>query len=149
MSCAITEWGPAGWKLLHCAAATYPATPTSSDRENMMNFLKLFAWALPCKVCGNHFAELLRNADASNPNNSMYDSSQALFAWVNSAHNSVNRRLKKPEVSLSNAYKDLYDAPRHVSDSNQQNKTLIRLTALVSALLFAALCFYVSQHYFP
>ena len=149
MSCAITEWGTAGWKLLHCAAATYPATPTPSDRENMMNFLKLFAWALPCKICGNHFAELMRNADALNPNNSMYDSSEALFAWVNSAHNTVNRRLRKPEVSLSNALRGLYDAPRHVPKSNQQNRMLIRLVAFVLAVVFAAMCYYVSQHYFP
>lgn len=108
MSCAITEWGPAGWKLLHCAAATYPAKPTTDDRIKMAKFLELYAWALPCKQCGAHFKTLLSSSDAFNPQNDMYNDSDSLFAWVHQAHNRVNSRLNKQQPDLISVRSALY-----------------------------------------
>ena len=146
MSCAITEWGPAGWKLLHCVAATYPSSPTQQDREQMMNFLKLFAWALPCKVCGKHFASLLQDENAYDSRNPMYDNSKTLFSWVNSAHNNVNRRLNKKEVSLQEAEQSLYTQKQKPSKTDKSKHKIRLLSVLITVLLAAVALYYVSQH---
>ncbi|RAL62038.1 hypothetical protein DID88_002525 [Monilinia fructigena] len=40
--------GRSTWTLLHTLTASYPATPTPTDRTNMQTFMTLFSKLYPC-----------------------------------------------------------------------------------------------------
>lgn len=79
----FTGRGPDFWKRLHQEKAPTP--------EWLADFNK----SLPCGVCGSHWLEYLK----ANPP----DFGDGWFAWTVAAHNAVNRRLGKPEMTESDA----------------------------------------------
>jgi len=87
-------WGPLGWMTLHSVSTSYPETPTITEKQLMSSWLDLFRDTITCPHCKEHFTGMLATYRAKVPR--MLNSRQdfALFAFR--AHNSVNRRLKKP-----------------------------------------------------
>lgn len=94
-------WGPRAWREWHEAAIFYPARPAKADAEAMALRLGRMIAGLPCARCRRHAAEHVR-ADPPDLRSSL-----AFQAWVWRFHNSVNRRLGKPELPYD-AYLELY-----------------------------------------
>lgn len=84
-----TEYYIILWKELH----TYKF-------ENEADALKWFnSWfkRVPCAMCRMHFKDILRILPVD------YSNKKAFFEWSVKAHNMVNKRLSKPEISLEEA----------------------------------------------
>ena len=126
----IDKWGPAAWNTLHVAAHSYPREPTPAQRANMRAYLELFAQHLPCPSCRRHFEALLRDR----LDDRALASRASLVAFLNGAHNDVNRRLGKREWSLQEHY-EVYRVRRGISPVDA-----LPLLFATSALVVAVCC---------
>lgn len=111
MGLTINQWGPAGWEMLHVFSHSFAQDPNDDDRHRMHSLLHLFAIHLPCPSCRRHFSELLQR-ELPTPNAPALVSRDALVAFVNDAHNEVNRRLGKRTVRLQEHYRVFSVRPR-------------------------------------
>ena len=107
MGSTINEWGPCAWNTLHVTAHNFPHHPTDEDRKKTHTFLFLFANHLPCPTCREHFLGLLTDG-MPKPSSGPLETRKSLIVFLHDAHNEVNRRRGKREVSLSRHY-EVYD----------------------------------------
>lgn len=79
------------WVLLHALA--YLAAAGRMDALVVRRTLEDMRVLLPCKKCRVGFTELVRDSPVPTE-------AESLLPWVNEAHNAVNRKLGKEEVSM-------------------------------------------------
>ena len=87
-------WGPLGWMTLHSISTSYPEAPTVAEKQLVTTWIEMFRDTITCPYCREHFGAMYQRYKQVYPNylNSRQDF--AMFAFR--AHNTVNRRLKKP-----------------------------------------------------
>src|SRR4051812_41907804 len=51
----VEQLGRSSWTLLHSLTATYPESPTTSQKSDMKTFLSIFSRVYPCWVCAEDF----------------------------------------------------------------------------------------------
>lgn len=78
--------GPPLWADLHRWALT-------ADLSSAGEWLKMFTRRVPCGECRREFRSILHDTPPTTD----------LFAWTVAAHNRVNRKLGKPEISIDDA----------------------------------------------
>lgn len=84
-------WGPGLWLFLHTISFNYPEIPSSTDKHNMLKFLRSLSDVLPCKTCSDHFKHhLAHDLDAA-----ALASRDSFSRWLFDFHNKVNARLEK------------------------------------------------------
>jgi len=97
--------GPGYWSLLHTESWR---ADTKKKQLTFCRFLRNLSETFPCPVCADHFRRYLE----VNPPETyvglrfcLYGTLKpiGLFIYVWEFHNSVNRRLKKPQVDLETA----------------------------------------------
>ena len=93
-------WGPMFWSTLHIVSLAYPAEPSYSEKRAAKEFFNALAFLLPCPVCREHFKEVLQGM----PIDSWLDNRNSLIEWVWSAHNRVNAKLGKREITQAEFY---------------------------------------------
>ncbi|KAF5876378.1 putative fad-linked sulfhydryl oxidase alr protein [Botrytis fragariae] len=87
----VEALGRASWTFLHTLSASYPSTPTPTDRTNISTFMSLFSQLYPCWTCASDFQTYMAE-------NKVRTESRAEFGkWMCEAHNDVNRKLGKRE----------------------------------------------------
>jgi hypothetical protein len=105
-------WGPPMWFSLHNGAAKYPIEASPICIEKMKNYIIGLPIMLPCPTCRlhatNHIEKHKKNLDivCSNRKN--------LFKFFVDFHNIVNRRYRKKEMSVEDAYR-LYNGDIRVT----------------------------------
>ena len=100
----ITVWGPLQWKTLHQLTRGYPRTDPSPDHKAaLVNYVQALVHLLPCESCRSHWAPLADGVTAAVP------SRYTAMKWAIDAHNAVNARLHKPQLSLAKAVKVIRD----------------------------------------
>lgn len=87
-------WGPQTWQLIHAIAHTFPDQPTEAEQSAVHGLMDAMIKLLPCALCRGNLAKEL---DALPPDTS---SRSAMIKWAWTLHNSVNRRLGKPEYPI-------------------------------------------------
>lgn len=96
-----TLWGPLVWNLFHTLAEI-------SDRKDIYllwnNVLHVTANVLPCDLCRQHMKDYIIHHTFI-PKNWIQQTGQQnsvqIQEWLHSFHNSVNRRLQKPQLTFS------------------------------------------------
>jgi len=95
-------WGPAFWFSLHNGAHKYPIKATPMWKDRMKHFILGIPVMVPCEKCSIHAtAYIEKNYDQLD---TVVEGRMALFEFFHTFHNYVNKRLKKPEMSLQDAY---------------------------------------------
>ena len=84
------------WKELHTHAINYTGTNDST-------FLGTFARKIPRYTKGCSCQEFWGNWIRTNP--PKYGPNNEYFEWTVKAHNAVNKKLGKPEISVEDAIK--------------------------------------------
>ena len=132
-NCAVyvEVWGPCTWKFLHAIAATAPVDDGPDGVAPYVDILETIGHVLPCAKCRAHYNEYVRHhpigpflADPKNraPPLANMQGNIALQKWVHNAHNDVNRRSGKSEMSFEQSYKAVHSAclrdlrPGHLAD---------------------------------
>ena len=93
-------WGPLFWSTMHIVSMAYPDEPMYAEKRAAKDFFNSFIYLLPCAICRTHFQEIFKLM----PVESWLDNRSSLTEWVWMIHNEVNKRLKKPEITLSEFY---------------------------------------------
>ncbi|CAG9770495.1 unnamed protein product [Ceutorhynchus assimilis] len=83
------ELGRSAWGLIHTMAATYPQTPSQTQKCEMRTFFNVFAKFYPCPHCSEDLQEELKiePPKVENP--------EQLSQWLCRLHNKVNVKLGK------------------------------------------------------
>lgn len=90
----MQQIGPTLWANIHILCMMAPKDLTEEQHAHYVNFLKSLAHLLPCKYCGQHFEDLLKENPV--PFND-------LFKWSVDIHNRVNVHMKKDIMSYEKA----------------------------------------------
>ena len=104
-------WGPSMWFMMHLAAATFPETPTPTDRAQYAAFFQSLQHVLPCFGCRKGY-ETIINSDPTKLTARTFTSRAALFKWTVDVHNRVSAKLGKPVQSDWVAWYREYDKLR-------------------------------------
>jgi hypothetical protein len=94
-------FGPAFWFTIHNSTTTYPNRPTAFVQSGMKKLIENLHLLIPCLSCQEHFFTFLKKSDMDR----ITASRENLFKFFIDAHNYVNRRFGKSEMSLSEAKK--------------------------------------------
>jgi Erv1 / Alr family len=84
-------WGPAYWKTIHSACATFDP----ANRESFLLWIYSFPDQLPCSICASHMIKNLKIF----PPEEWVGSRDNLFVWSYRFHDMVNRSKDPPTVS--------------------------------------------------
>ena len=94
-------WGKYQWTAIHFSALGYPWNPAPSVKNSFKTyFMDVLPSILPCESCRNHLRQTLSNRPITDRD---LQNSDTLFKWTVDLHNSVNERLNKPVISLTEA----------------------------------------------
>lgn len=90
LSLSKEELGRHSWALLHSVASAMPSMPTQEDKLALESFLVGLAHVYPCKICGKHFSQMLKDYPIK------HKSREEFSYYLCDLHNRVNERLGKP-----------------------------------------------------
>ncbi|AMD22932.1 HHR163Wp [Eremothecium sinecaudum] len=91
----VEQLGRSSWTLLHSIAARYPEAPSTTQKQEIKQFMTIFSHIYPCNWCAKDFEEFIRN------NAPRVDSREELGRWLCEAHNDVNKKLGKEEFNCN------------------------------------------------
>jgi hypothetical protein len=91
------EWGPLIWKVLHCITIKIKDEEFPQERENIIKMITNICSNLPCPQCASHSTGIIKKHRLNN-----VKTKDDLIKFVYFMHNTVNKRLKKPNYSFKN-----------------------------------------------
>jgi hypothetical protein len=121
-------WGPPAWKFLHIVALAYPEKPNDYDKQAYKNFYTIIKDILPCKVCGEHYNQHLKNHPLDD---NILSSKDNLVNWTIDIHNEVNKLNNKTVYDYDKA-RELITQPYYKSN----NMLYLFIGIVIGVLLF-------------
>jgi hypothetical protein len=125
MQLQVTDWGPVYWSLLHHLTLSFPQNPNKRKQVVFMYVLQLLVDSIPCQRCKKSIQAYL------NTNTPDLSSRKGFIKWMIDAHNMVNTKLNKKQMSFS--------AARHSIIPNQQNTFMYLFIISSTILLFVCI----------
>ena len=101
---SMDNWAHKLWSVMHAVSFTFPLNPTNEDVEAYRSFYESLARTIPCRICGAHFGQIIQEHPVDTR------SMTQLSKWVVDAHNIVNKKLHKQEMSYQSVV-ELYLPP--------------------------------------
>ncbi|ODV96729.1 hypothetical protein PACTADRAFT_65210 [Pachysolen tannophilus NRRL Y-2460] len=91
----VEQLGRSTWTFLHSVAASYPEEASISQQEDMKSFLNIFGKIYPCWFCAKDFTKYIGE------NQPKVKTQEDFGRWLCDAHNSVNKKLGKPQFDCN------------------------------------------------
>lgn len=92
-------FGPGTWTVMHVLAIVCEESGTPEDHKAYCQIVHRIVHALPCSTCRKHAVQYLDDNQIPRSKDG-----GSLFTWSVAFHNAVNRKLKKPQMPLAEAY---------------------------------------------
>lgn len=129
-----SAWGGDWWRVIHGATLKYPLKPTPEEKRMFVTFVSLIPLYIPCADCSVHFLDEMKMHPLTDE---ILSSGPRVVQWGIDLHNSVNRRLGKPEVTWDQMhaffYLDMRHEPRSANTTGKSWDQLITETKVMHA----------------
>ena len=133
-------WGPHMWFFLHTIAFSYPNRPNAITKKKYYEFIQNLPMFIPIENMAGDFSKILNKY----PVQPYLDSKDSFIRWVWFIHNKINKKLEKPEITLSEFYVKYYEAYK-LKDVKllEYNKLKTKLIYLSIIVAFLCLIYYL------
>jgi len=133
-------WGPHYWFFLFTIANNYPNKANETIKKKYYDLISNFPLFIPHDKIGNEFSNMLDKY----PVTPYLDGKDSFIKWVHFIHNTINHKLNKDEISLTEAlnnYYSLYKPKEIILREELKYKKNLLYGSIFTSLLIG--CFYL------
>lgn len=131
---SLCQWGRAGWTMLHVWAHNAPELLSAEQQEDMRVLTEQFTKHIPCQECKEHFRSYLRQ----HVTEETFQSRSGLVQLFHGAHNAVNARAGKPEMTMEK-HMAMFSSPLGHSENTAPKDQTYHTAAMLVLVAVSAL----------
>lgn len=141
-------WGPHYWGFFHRVALFSHVNWTAEHRAALTIFYSCFDYFIPCGECSGHYRQEIQELPMPALTSDISTSGD-LFQWTVDLHNSVNARLGKPQLTISEVLHQMQKPPRIVGPKDyiisRQNAIIVVVVVTILLLIVIGLLIFNSR----
>ena len=122
-------WGPHYWFFLHTVAMTYPHHPNAVTKKKYYEFVQNLPLFIPVEQISKEFEKLIDLY----PITPYLDNRDSFVRWMHFAHNKINEKLEKPQITLNDFFVQYYN------EYKSQNEKLAEFYKLKEKLVYGSI----------
>jgi len=122
-------WGPHYWFFLHTVAMTYPHHPNAITKKKYYEFIQNLPLFIPVEEISKEFEKFIDLY----PITPYLDNRDSFVRWVHFAHNKINEKLEKPQITLNDFFVQYYN------EYKSQNEKLAEFYKLKEKLIYGGI----------
>ena len=122
-------WGPHYWFFLHTVAMTYPHHPNAVTKKKYYEFVQNLPLFIPVEQISKEFEKMIDLY----PITPYLDNRDSFVRWTHFAHNKINEKLEKPQITLNEFFVQYYN------EYKSQNEKLADFYKLKEKLIYGGI----------
>ena len=122
-------WGPHYWFFLHTVAMTYPHHPNAVTKKKYYEFVQNLPLFIPVEQISKEFEKLIDLY----PITPYLDNRDSFVRWMHFAHNKINEKLEKPQITLNDFFVQYYN------EYKSQNEKLAEFYKLKEKIVYGSI----------
>lgn len=122
-------WGPHYWFFLHTVAMTYPHHPNAVTKKKYYEFVQNLPLFIPVEQISKEFEKLIDLY----PITPYLDNRDLFVRWMHFAHNKINEKLEKPQITLNDFFVQYYN------EYKSQNEKLAEFYKLKEKIVYGGI----------
>jgi len=122
-------WGPHYWFFLHTVAMTYPHHPNAVTKKKYYEFIQNLPLFIPVEEISKEFEKFIDLY----PITPYLDNRDSFVRWMHFAHNKINEKLEKPQITLNDFFVQYYN------EYKSQNEKLAEFYKLKEKLVYGGI----------
>lgn len=122
-------WGPHYWFFLHTVAMTYPHHPNAVTKKKYYEFIQNLPIFIPVEAISKEFEKFIDLY----PITPYLDNRDSFVRWMHFAHNKINEKLEKPQITLNEFFVQYYN------EYKSQNEKLAEFYKLKEKLIYGGI----------
>lgn len=122
-------WGPHYWFFLHTVAMTYPHHPNAVTKKKYYEFIQNLPIFIPVEAISKEFEKFIDLY----PITPYLDNRDSFVRWIHFAHNKINEKLEKPQITLNEFFVQYYN------EYKSQNEKLAEFYKLKEKLIYGGI----------
>jgi hypothetical protein len=122
-------WGPHYWFFLHTVAMTYPHHPNAVTKKKYYEFIQNLPLFIPVEAISKEFEKFIDLY----PITPYLDNRDSFVRWMHFAHNKINEKLEKPQITLNEFFVQYYN------EYKSQNEKLADFYKLKEKLIYGGI----------
>ncbi len=122
-------WGPHYWFFLHTVAMTYPHHPNAVTKKKYYEFIQNLPLFIPVEQISKEFEKFIDLY----PVTPYLDNRDSFVRWMHFAHNKINEKLEKPQITLNDFFVQYYN------EYKSQNEKLAEFYKLKEKLVYGSI----------
>jgi len=122
-------WGPHYWFFLHTVAMTYPHHPNAVTKKKYYEFIQNLPLFIPVEAISKEFEKFIDLY----PITPYLDNRDSFVRWMHFAHNKINEKLEKPQITLNDFFVQYYN------EYKSQNEKLAEFYKVKEKLIYGGI----------
>jgi len=122
-------WGPHYWFFLHTVAMTYPHHPNAVTKKKYYEFVQNLPLFIPVEQISKEFEKFIDLY----PITPYLDNRDSFVRWMHFAHNKINEKLEKPQITLNDFFVQYYN------EYKSQNEKLAEFYKLKEKIVYGSI----------